>query len=161
MKLNMIDDGSLYVIHESFIHPSDKWIVCSQNHVHIFIIFIYKFPHKFTNNFKALEVRKYHRNLELIELFPSAQSPCRNKNFVSTSQNLLKNGISTFPIVLFHMKTFVSKQFFTPNLPPDPFKFEIFDNCHKSKTFYWISNYFSNLFTEVQIWLGHFFRKIK
>ena len=72
MRINMIDDWSLYVINESFIHPSDKWMVCSYNHVHIFIIFIYKLPHKFPNNLKALEIRKYHRNLELIELFPGA-----------------------------------------------------------------------------------------
>ena len=27
--------------------------------------------------------------------------------------------------------------------------------------FYLIGNYFSNLFTEIQIWLGRFFREIK
>ena len=48
----------------------------------------------------------------LIELFPSAYSLCRNKNFVSMSKNLLKNGISTFSIVLFHIKTFVSETVF-------------------------------------------------
>ena len=68
----MIDDWSLYLINESFIHPSDKWMVCSYNHVHIFIIFIYKLHHKFPNNLKGLEIRKYHRNMKLIELFSSA-----------------------------------------------------------------------------------------
>ena len=47
-----------YVINESFTHPSD--------------IFIYKLPHKFPNNLKALEIMKYHKNLKLIELLPSA-----------------------------------------------------------------------------------------
>ena len=66
-------DHCMYIINEPFIHPSDKWVVFSYNHVHIFIIFIckllHKFPnnllHKFPNNLKALEIRKYHRNLEL------------------------------------------------------------------------------------------------
>ena len=65
-------DPCMYIINEPFIHPSDKWMVCSYNHVHIFIIFIYKLPHKFPNNLKALEIRKYHRNLELTGLLLSA-----------------------------------------------------------------------------------------
>ena len=68
----MTDDWSLYVINQSFIHPSDKWMVCSYNHVDILIIFIYKLPHKFLNNLKALKFRKYQKNLELRDLFPSA-----------------------------------------------------------------------------------------
>ena len=101
-----------YVINESFIHPYDKWMVCSYNHVHIFIIFMYKLPQKFPNKLKALEIRKYHGNLKLIELLPSVSYPSRNKYFVSTSKHLLKNGNWTFPIVLFHMKTFVSETVF-------------------------------------------------
>ena len=67
----MIDDYYCYAINESFIHPCDKWIVCSYNNVHIFIIFIYKLPHKFPNNLEALEIRIYYRNLKLIELLAS------------------------------------------------------------------------------------------
>ena len=95
-------DHCMYIINEPFIHPSDKWMVCSYNHVHIFIIFIYKLPHKFPNNLKALEIRKYHRNLELIGLLLSAQYPSRNKNFVSTSKNLLKMDSELFPCAISH-----------------------------------------------------------
>ena len=55
----MINGWSLYVINESFNHPSDKWMVCSYNHVHIL-------PQKFPNNLKASEIRKYHRDFELM-----------------------------------------------------------------------------------------------
>ena len=74
MRINMVDDWSL-LCNEGIIYPS-FWKVdglYSYNHIHIFII--YKLPHKFPNNLKALEIRKYHKNLKLIELLPSAYSP--------------------------------------------------------------------------------------
>ena len=65
-------DHCMYIINEPFIHPSDKWVIFSYNHVRILIIFICKLLHKFPNNLKALEIRKYHINLELIGLLLSA-----------------------------------------------------------------------------------------
>ena len=47
-----------YVINESFTHPSDKWMICVATIMFIYSYFIYKLPHKFPNNLKALEISK-------------------------------------------------------------------------------------------------------
>ena len=54
-----------YVINESFTNPSDKWVICVATIIVIFSYFIYKLPHKFPNNLKALEIRKNHENVKL------------------------------------------------------------------------------------------------
>ena len=64
-----------YVINESFTHPSDKWMIYVATIIFIYSYFIYKLPHKFPNNLQALEIRKNHENVKLIEWLPSAKSP--------------------------------------------------------------------------------------
>ena len=69
--LMMIDH--CYVINESFTHPSDKWMICVATIMFIYSYFIYKLPHKFLSNLKALEIRKNHENVKVVELLSSAK----------------------------------------------------------------------------------------
>ena len=64
-----------YVINESFTNPSDKWMTCVATVIAIFSYFIYKLRQKLPNNLKALEIRRNHENVKLIELLPSPKSP--------------------------------------------------------------------------------------